>query len=349
MIAPMARALRATPPGFLLLALAASVIPGPPLMAKEFANDRELSEGLPAIRRGAARLKDALRNEPHPAPNSAVETAPHLLVWRGTIAQNPFTSPVYSVEPFDRAVLSWNAEGAATFELGVDGRWFTMGRWGDEPRSVKTKEVDVDTLKLDAPARALQFRVTPDKGAAVTLVAATFWRKSDHGTPSNERSPVWGRPPIDVPKRSQFNSRTCSPTSVSMVLQFFGFNKPTKEVADGVYDHAADLYGNWPFNAAYAHRIGGFETLVRRMTGWRDVETLIGEGLPVVISAKGPPYFSNEGHLIVVVGFEKNGDVIVNNPARADNVRRTYKRAELFKCWMQQGSGIAYVMRGRPR
>lgn len=349
MIPAMPRAMRRSVVVLLACGCILLAAPSSSVMAKEISNDPELAENLPSIQARAGDLRDALASERHPADDPAVETAPHLLLWRGRIIGETFTSPIYNVEPFDRAVLSWNAKGTATFEIGVGGRWFTMGKWGDEPRSVKANEVDVDTLKLDSPATALQFRVTPEDGAVVSLVAATFWGKNDHGTLTNERSPAWGKAPIDVPKRSQFNARTCSPTSVSMVLQFYGFNKPTPEVADGVYDHQADIYGNWPFNAAYAFKIGGMESYVRRMTSLGDIEAIIHEGRPAIISVKGPPLFSGEGHLIVVVGFAKNGDVIVNDPARSAKVRRTYKRADLFKGWMANGSGIAYVIRGPVR
>ena len=57
------------------------------------------------------------------------------------------------------------------------------------------------------------------------------------------------------------------------------------------------------------------------------------------------PY--NNGHLMVVVGFEADGDVVVNDPAGATNaeVRRVYDRAQFERIWIAASGGTAYVIR----
>jgi len=87
-------------------------------------------------------------------------------VWRGR-ATEALTSQEYTVAPFDRAVVSWNSSGAATFELEVDGAWHVMGKWGDKPESVKADAVRVDTLVIKRPATTFRFRAT--------LRPPTFW------------------------------------------------------------------------------------------------------------------------------------------------------------------------------
>jgi hypothetical protein len=49
--------------------------------------------------------------------------------------------------------------------------------------------------------------------------------------------------------------------------------------------------------------------------------------------------------LLVLRGFTKSGDAIVNDPAAAsDNtVRRVYKRAQLEKAWIEASGGMVYV------
>ena len=49
----------------------------------------------------------------------------------------------------------------------------------------------------------------------------------------------------------------------------------------------------------------------------------------------GAPISKTNGHLIVVRGFAKNGDVIVNDPAARDDasVQLTYPRAALEAAW----------------
>jgi uncharacterized protein YvpB len=292
-----------------------------------------------------------------PCAAGTTET-PHLVVWRGSETA-AFTSPAYAVGSFDRAVLSWNATGAATFELeaGGDGKWRVMGKWSEAPRSVKGEEVDVDTLVLKAAAKSLRFRVTPEPGAVVTLVAATYWTRGEKRPLARTRSPAWGRV-LDVPQRSQGaagedRSKVCSPTSLSMVLAYYGVDKPTDEVAKGVFDHAEGIYGNWPFNTAYAHRVAGLEAYVDRFMGLEDLEKEIAAGRPVIISHKfekgdldNAPISRTDGHVIVVVGFTMDGDVVVNDPAgKTGEVRRVYKRAQLDKTWLVRASGAAYVLR----
>ena len=48
----------------------------------------------------------------------------------------------------------------------------------------------------------------------------------------------------------------------------------------------------------------------------------------------------------VIVGFEADGDVVVNDPAGASNgaVRRVYDRDELEDVWINASGGTAYVI-----
>jgi hypothetical protein len=285
-----------------------------------------------------------------------VEQAPRLVVWRGH-ATASFLSPEFDALPFDRAVLSWNASGPAVFELEVDGQWRTMGKWGPKPESVSADGVNVDTLELKAPAKSFRFRFTPEPGTVVTLAAVTTWKRGEKNPFAADPSPAWGKT-LDVPQRSQSTSeedpaKVCSPTSLSMLLEFYGVSQSIKTVADGVFDHAAKLYGNWPFNTAYAAQAGHVEAYVRKFMGLEDLEAEIEAGRPVEISHRwekgeldGAPISRTDGHMIVVVGFTKDGDVVVNDPAaRPGSVRRVYKRAQLDKTWLVRGGGVAYVLR----
>jgi hypothetical protein len=279
-----------------------------------------------------------------------------LTIWRGP-AGAAFTSGLYTVAPFDRAVLSWNATGAASFELQAGGAWHLMGNWGERPSSAKTSRVDVDTLVLPSPERSFRFRVTPAAGSVVTLVAVAHWKEEERAPFSARPSPAWGRV-LDVPRRSQRveakdPGEICSPTSVSMVLEHHGIRKTTREVADGVFDHGEKIYGNWPFNTAYAHRVSGLEAFVAGGCGLEDLEAEIAAGRPVVLSHRwnkgdldGAPIASSNGHLIVVAGFTEKGDAVVNDPAAPpESVRRVYARAQLHATWTRRASGVAYFFR----
>src|SRR5699024_6538625 len=47
--------------------------------------------------------------------------------------------------------------------------------------------------------------------------------------------------------------------------------------------------------------------------------------------------YSTEGHLMTLIGFDDNGDVIANDPASDDNdaVRRVYNRHQFETIWLR--------------
>jgi hypothetical protein len=263
-----------------------------------------------------------------------------------------------------------------------------MGTSGSRPRSKKTEFVDVDTLVLSDRVRRFRFRFTPRKGCAVTLVAVTHWLAKTQIVYRRQRSAAWGKI-LSVPERSQFEiesppGRLCSPTSLAMVLEFHGVKISTPKVAAGVYDHAAKLYGNWPFNTAFAHRASAVVRASRPLrfpsppravapasvpTGLRgdgatlssfvqharslaDLEAEILAGRPAIASIRwqpgqldGAPLPRSSGHLLVVKGFTQSGDVVVNDPAVSPGqIERVYKRRQFHDAWLKRGSGIFYVI-----
>jgi hypothetical protein len=167
----------------------------------------------------------------------------------------------------------------------------------------------------------------------------------------------------------------CSPTSLAMVLAYYealpgdaetawvGRTHPDRvvdHVARMTYDHGYDGTGNWPFNTAYAATLT-HKAFVTRFASLRGVESLVRAGVPVVTSLTfgrgqlaGAPISSTNGHLLVVVGFTAEGDVVVNDPAAASNdgVRRVYDRAQFENAWLKRGpaggsGGIGYVVRDK--
>ena len=59
---------------------------------------------------------------------------------------------------------------------------------------------------------------------------------------------------------------------------------------------------------------------------------------------RGAPYERTAGHLLVVTGLGPAGQVLVNDPAAhwPGDVRRTYLREDLERCWFEKG-GVAYA------
>ncbi len=263
-------------------------------------------------------------------------------------------------------------------------RWYDLGSWssdsGPERRqSVKGQRdddgrVSTDTLILAAPATAYQLaltlRVDESAGAsgrtpAVSLasVLASTPADSARSVPSNRAA--WGVT-LDVPERSQMiypdgGPVWCSPTSTSMVMAYWSdrlgqpaWNRPVPEVAAAVYDTVYRGNGNWPFNTAYAGQ-HGLVAYVSRMSALAQVERWIEAGVPVVASLAWAPgelgnaaVPSTDGHLLVIVGFTADGDVVVNDPAadprRGLSVRRVYPRATLERLWLTHSGGTVYLI-----
>jgi hypothetical protein len=119
-----------------------------------------------------------------------------------------------------------------------------------------------------------------------------------------------------------------------------------------VFDWLYDGHGNWPFNTAYAATYG-LEGYVARFNNLAQVERWIAADVPVIFSlAWGPgeltgaPLLWSSGHLMVLVGFDADGDPVLNDPAAPgdDTVRRTYLREEFERLWLEHTNGTVYLI-----
>ncbi|WP_028814030.1 peptidase C39 family protein [Streptomyces flavidovirens] len=150
----------------------------------------------------------------------------------------------------------------------------------------------------------------------------------------------------------------CSPTSSQMIIEYWGRGPSAEDLAwvDPAFEdpqvcHAARFTfdyqysgcGNWPFNAAYAATYKDMSAVVTRLHSLTDLETLIRAGIPAITSQSflqeeltGAGY-GTAGHLMTVIGFTPDGDVIANDPASPDNeaVRRVYQRREWENIWLR--------------
>ncbi|HLN77531.1 MAG TPA: peptidase C39 family protein [Nocardioidaceae bacterium] len=180
----------------------------------------------------------------------------------------------------------------------------------------------------------------------------------------------------DFPEYDNGGEAWCSPTSTSMVVAYWGKSPEAQDYAyvtdrygaehtDPWVDYAArhtfdynyDGAGNWPFNTAYAARLG-LEGFVTRLHDLNEAEQFIKAGIPLVASVSfkkdeldGAGY-STGGHLMTIVGFTKEGDVVVNDPASHlipsdDQVRVTYDRQQFTNAWIGHTGGIVYVIHPR--
>lgn len=290
--------------------------------------------------------------------------------------------------PIDHLIASWNAQTPPgtwlqlRVRMKVGGEWsryYKLPIWSSDAAVVKrhsikeaaddTGYVDTDTFELrnQKTATAYQLSVTlfstdAAKTPALGLVAAVASRdKTDY--PKQDLDPsVFGKN-LPVPQRSQElpeykkpeylqygggGEVWCSPTSTSMVMEYYSqklgdpqLNQTVPDAAIGCYDWVYKGTGNWPFNTAYASTLG-LAGYVTRFYSFAHAAPFIKAGVPLIISIAfkagelpGAPISKTNGHLIVVRGFDKNGDVIANDPAARDNasVQLVYPRAALEAAW----------------
>jgi hypothetical protein len=229
--------------------------------------------------------------------------------------------------------------------------------------------VHVDNLVLDRPASSFKIRAklqsfSLDKGINPIIrriAIAVSGQVNDADQFAKLSRPVkiegdWRRD-LGVPFRPQgdgyksFAGVICSPTSTSMVLQYFGVNRTTDENALAIYDPENDMFGNWGRNIARAGDLG-MDAWLDRFRNWDKVKSYIANGQPLIanIRFKAGEFPSNvqkatAGHLIVIRGFTKDGDVIVNDPASRDKGNGViYKANELAKAWFENSGGVGYVI-----
>jgi hypothetical protein len=274
----------------------------------------------------------------------------------------------------------------------------TLDGQGDPYSTIWTDTFAIDDASAGVLLHAYQLRLTlyraPGQGRSprVWELGAMSSNVPDRFTVTPSKGHIaWGIE-LPVPRYSQNihigeypefdggGEAWCSPTSTEMVVEYWG-RRPSAEdlawvnpeYADPQVDHAArytydyeyEGAGNWPFNTAYAASYPGLDAIVTRLHSLDEVERFIRAGIPVVTSQSfldteldGANY-STSGHLFVVVGFTKTGDVIINDPASSSDeaVRNVYKRSQFEQVWLRtkrhraDGSvaggsgGIAYLIK----
>ncbi|MHA5047316.1 peptidase C39 family protein [Streptomyces sp. SD15] len=208
-----------------------------------------------------------------------------------------------------------------------------------------------------------------------TRITPTVWRLGAMGSDIPDRFTVPASTPglaqeLNVPRYSQEihagqypeydngGEAWCSPTSSQMITEYWG-RRPTAgqlawvdpdyadpqvcHAARYTYDYQYGGCGNWPFNSAYAATYKDLQGVVTRLGSLTDLETLIAAGVPAITSQSfleseltGAGY-GTSGHLMTVIGFTADGDVIANDPASSSNdaVRRVYKRREWENIWLR--------------
>lgn len=321
----------------------------------------------------------AAQGVPRPDPTGAIESPPIAAPW-------PFVElvPSWNGRAPARSWLRVSISAGITEGDGVRWtRWYGFGIWSEGAgpdglgrRSEAAQEDDdgavaTDILRLKVPASAFRVRIElgdagVDEGPSLDFCGVAL--SSDPSAPRPDLDGdrrCWNSVIAAVPRRSQMvfpdgGSVWCSPTALSMVLGYWRREEDdrpdrVRETATGVWDAAYGGHGNWAFNVAYAGSLG-FRAAILRFDVLARLEPLVAAGFPLILSLSwdqdggrpldGAPLPSSRGHLTVLVGFDAEGNPVVNEPASPDEagVRRTYRRDQFERRWQEASSGTTYLV-----
>lgn len=224
------------------------------------------------------------------------------------------------------------------------------------PRAAEDSETShLSTAREDARPTAFSNTQASIPGLKFLGVSLADTKAELTNLPPNEAA--WGKT-IPVPERSQMaypnGGVLCSPTTVSMIMTYWSHDLNRPELDHDVPDIVKEIYdskwhgaGNWPFNMAYPGSFTGIRAYVSRFSDVSELEDWIAAGLPVGLSVcydrlrgKGP---GPNGHLVVCVGFTKDGDVIINDPGTSKNVRKTFPRKNLIYAWANSHNAVYLI------
>ena len=298
-----------------------------------------------------------------PASNSCVVTSP----WVAT--SFPWVEAIPSWNIDDTQPMGVKVELRAGFEK-EESRWYNLGWWSMKTNTFTRRSdpeqrdshgvVLTDTLRVSRPATHCQMRVTI-RGRTNALDVRMLGLCLSDPAVTREAPPQWRAVPreLRVPQLSQGNypggeTAWCSPTSLAMVLNYWGNEigqnqlcKQVPEIAEAVFDPLWPGTGNWAFNIAYAGSFSTLRATVARFENLSQIEPWLHRGVPIVLSVaypilKGLPDRKG-GHLVVCVGFTEEGDVILNDPGSKQHPRLIVPCARVEKAWAESGR-TAYVI-----
>lgn len=255
---------------------------------------------------------------------------------------------------FELAVLSDGAwsDWAATTSIGRDA-------FPPMPSHVHGLDADIDQFTTSEPAESVRVRVRmrtgPDRFVATPWLVALS--ACDLAPIEAEEEEAPGKDiALTVPPDSQMEQtvhlrrRICSPTSLAMVLAYWGAKVEVAALADAMHHPGLDLYGVWPaaIRAAGCYGVAGY---LLRFPGWSAAAWCLERGIPIIASVRytegelsGAAIAATEGHLLVLTGREGD-DVLVNDPAAPTRgeVSRRYPLDEIRSVWLER-SGVGYVL-----
>lgn len=283
----------------------------------------------------------------------------------------------HPLSPFSELLISWNATRPQKGYYSIYTRvkidtwspWLEYARWGhDHQRTFSTSlttwplQSHQDTVEVLNKKHGTGFtiRIEAEEGASLRHLEAVHACASELAKPIKiaPRKHPLPKIDLDIPPLSQMelkhphSKRICSPTSTTAALRYLLKTDQIDPItfAQQVWDHGFDIYGNWILNVAQASTLLGkqWHCWAARLSGLDHLVEYLVQGIPVVISIKGPlkdsaqPY--HEGHLLVVKGCGPDNKILCMDPAfpSHDQTHVSYEADALLEAWGRRGH-LAYV------
>lgn len=221
-------------------------------------------------------------------------------------------------------------------------------------------KIDTDILLPKEPVQYFKYQITVLGKANINLVCATVTQAKQKYNAAlaletlDLKDFVLPFTPISQMefKDKNLKNKICSPAAVAAVLNYYGKKVTLEETTAAVLDQNTAAFGTWPFNTAFAAQ-QGLNSCVVRCSSLAQAEGEIYQGRPVIVSIaykagklKGAPVKETKGHLVTIIGFDKNGNVVAADSAAktAKQAIITYDRKEFAQAWIKNKKGIAYAI-----
>ncbi len=275
----------------------------------------------------------------------------------------------HSDTPFNEGLPSWNGfapkSEKSSFKIQMRfpykkhwSPWVTVGFWKNNiwTNYGSTKwsggTVDIDIVNIQSYIYSWQFKVIMKRSdsqiESPILNSLSFFvsdskstdRYSFHNLVDDRPEPIF----IETEFINQYKvdkeigSLICSPTIVSTVIRSFNLEVDPLELAKGNLDPYWKIFGVWPRSVQNGSQYG-LTGSVTRYRNWIDVREVLNRGGRVAMSVGQPLY---PGHLMMLAGFDKDGNPIVHDPAKDNGYSYIYSRKDLSDAWFRKG-GISYT------
>lgn len=238
---------------------------------------------------------------------------------------------------------------------------FSIGRSNSIIKKDLIGEMDVDTLRLSKKIKefSVKIKIFNKSGRKtgiklINIVLTNRDKKFNNEILFGLNDKVM----LNVPKISQLEQQVnyagdiCSPTSLAMLMSYYGIDVSTLSCASGVIDTSENIYGNWIFNTSYASTKNLYSFIVR-INSYDELKRYLKNGIPVIASItfgpdelKNSPIKKTTGHLLVIKGIDKNGNIITNDPAalNSSRVELVYDKNEFANAWFKNKYGTSYIL-----